>query len=207
MFHKLCERLAARYAEGEHQPEAARARAEYLDRSGKVFDDDGDLFEQRMTAFLEWYVIERPLGGGPPPAVRALSEDAGLDDGERRGLAWLAASHRSVFDLQRKDGSVLYVEDVIGGVRFSVVERRSTVGFNQGDLFEARLWWDGQSVAFGKTFLFHPHEAREEALRVVDGALARDTPRDEITFMLSRLYVRWHRFGHVSAAKVYGGHA
>jgi len=29
------------------------------------------------------------------------------------------------------------------------------------------------------------------------------TPRDEILFHLSRQYVRWHRLGHIGAAKVY----
>ena len=73
-----------------------------------------------------------------------------------------------------------------------------------GDVFEARLVWDGETVVFGRTFLFHPPDAREV---VLDWVRARGRPaasaRDEILFHLSRQHVRWHRHGHVGAAKVY----
>ena len=67
--------------------------------------------------------------------------------------------------------------------------------------------WDGQRVIFGKTFLFHPRDAREEALAAIDAALASGTAREEIMFQLSRLHVRWHRQGHVGAARIYRGGA
>jgi hypothetical protein len=69
MIHRLLDRLAERYSEREHKLEAMRAREEYFDRAGKVFDDDAELFEGRMASFLEWYVLERPsstLGGALP---------------------------------------------------------------------------------------------------------------------------------------------
>jgi hypothetical protein len=100
---------------------------------------------------------------------------------------------------------VVDVEDVIGGARFAVTERRSTVGFETGDVFEARIIWDGKGVIFGRTFLFHPPDAREVALNWVEGALQRGVGRDEILFHLSRHNIRWHRYGHTGAAKIYKG--
>ena len=70
----LVERLASDFAEGENKLEAMRAREEYFERAGKVFDDDGDLFETRMASFLEWYIIERGFRDGPPPALRVAAE-------------------------------------------------------------------------------------------------------------------------------------
>jgi len=63
----------------------------------------------------------------------------------------------------------------------------------------------GRRVIFGKTFLYHPRDAREEALGAVKTAVARGDSRDEILFSLARLHVRWHRHGHVAAARVYRG--
>jgi hypothetical protein len=216
MIYPLLDRLAERYGEGEHKIEAMRAREEYFDRAGKVFDDDAELFEGRMASFLEWYLIERPLAAHKvPPVVLAIEESAPRLSGapppqprppdERRALAALASSHRSLFELGRAaDGDrVLEVEDVIGGARFQVQERRSTVGIAPGDLFEARLIWDGDTVAFGRTFLFHPPDAREAVLDYVERAVTAGTPRDDVLFLLSRQYVRWHRLGHLGAAKVY----
>jgi hypothetical protein len=204
MIHQLLDRLAERYGEGEHKLEAMRAREEFFDRAGKVFDDDAELFEGRMASFLEWYVLDRPFAGGPvPPVVKALEAGAGLPAEERRALASLATTHRSLFQLYAETDRVLDLEDVIGGARFRVLERRSTVGIARGDVFEARLCWDGSEVVFGRTFLFHPPDARDVVLDWVERTAAGGASRGEILFHLSRLYVRWHRLGHTGAAKVY----
>jgi hypothetical protein len=211
MIHGLIDRLVERYSEGEHKLEAMRAREEYFERAGKVYDDDAELFDARMAAFLEWYVMERPWqGNGPPPVVRALSDDAAalaFSPAERRAVAQLAASQRSLFELYALADHVLDLEDVIGGARFAVNERRKTIGFAPGDLFEARLIWDdeAQAVIFGRTFLFHPPDAREEVLDFAERAVEHGSPRDEILFQLSRNHIRWHRLGHTGAAKIYRG--
>jgi hypothetical protein len=202
LVHTMVDRLAAIYADEPWRDEVARAREEYFTQSGKVFEDDGDLFERRVASFLEWYVLERPLAQGPTPVLRALSDDRHMAD-ERRALACLAASHRSLFDIAAVDGRTIHVEDVISGARFAVVERRSTIGFEVGDLLEARLVSDGAEVIFAKTFLFHPRDAREQVLDVVDTSLGKGERKEAIVFQLARLHVRWHRLGHVAAARVY----
>jgi hypothetical protein len=203
--HRQIDRLAERYSAGQHQIEAMRAREEYFERAGKVFDDDAELFEGRMAAFLEWYVLERPFRGGAAPVVQVLDEDRSLSDEERRTLALVAASHRSLFELHEIEERKMDLEDLLGGARFAVIERRNTIGFGRGDLFEARVISDGAAVIFGKTFIFHPADARDVALDWVESALDRGVARDEILFHLARRHVRWHRFGHIGAAKIYRG--
>ncbi|HLK88409.1 MAG TPA: hypothetical protein VKZ18_00865 [Polyangia bacterium] len=207
MIYPLLDRLTERYSENEHRLEAMRAREEYFDRAGKVFDDDAELFEGRMASFLEWYVLERPHAGlgGKPPIVHAIETGTRLPPEERRALAHLASSHRSLFQLAApaSPDRVLELEDLVGGARFSVLERRNTAGVAEGDVFEARVIWDGERAVFGRTFLFHPPDARDVAIDWVERVMGEGMSRPEILFHLSRLYVRWHRLGHVSAAKVY----
>jgi len=207
-IHGLIDRLSERYSAGEHKLSAMRAREEYFERAGKVFDDDAELFDGRMASFLEWYVLERPSAtlGGALPVVHALGDArAGWSAGERRSLAHLASSHRGLFQLYSVANRVLDVEDLVGGARFNVVERRKTIGFSPGDLFEARVVWDGDAPVFGRTFLFHPPDAREVILDWVEKAVERGVARDEILFHLSRNHIRWHRLGHTGAAKIYRG--
>ena len=206
-LHTLVDRLATEFSQEPHRAEIAAAREDYFTRSGKVFEDDAELYERRSASFLEWYVIERPLAGGPPPVVRALARALTSEEERpsRRPLAWLAASHRSLFDLVTVQDETVELEDLLGGARFLVHERRSTVGFEVGDLVEARLCWEGRRVVFGKTFLFHPRDARVEAIAAAEAALTRGEGRDEVMFHLARLHVRWHRQGHVGAARVYRG--
>jgi hypothetical protein len=211
LIHTLLDELASRFAGSGYQAEIAAAREEYFTRSGKVFEDDAEVHEARTVAFLEWYVIERPLISGLSPVIAAL-EDARArpvsvtGSAERlQALASLAGSHRSLFDIAHVDGNAIELEDVLGGARFRVVERRSTIGFEVGALVEARVVWDGEQPVFAKTFLFHPRDARSEVLDFVDGALAAGTDRDEIMFHLAQLYLRWHRHGHTNAARIYKG--
>src|SRR3569623_2609929 len=96
----LVERLATQFSVGENMVEASRAREDYFERAGKVFDDDGDLFEGRMASFLEWYIIERPFRDGPPPAIRvAGGTGVAFTPDERSVSVRQATSHRSRFEV------------------------------------------------------------------------------------------------------------
>jgi hypothetical protein len=207
LIHSLIDRLAVEFSEEPYRGEITQAREEYFNSAGKVFEDDRELFESRLASFIEWYVLERPLQGGPPPVLRALerANAGGEPEGTRRALAALSTSHRSLFDLIGVQEKTVELEDLLGGARFNVVERRSTIGFELGDLVEARLCWEGERLIFTKTFLFHPREAREAALATIDAALEKGTSRAEIMFQMSRLHLRWHRQGHANAARVYRG--
>jgi len=207
LIHTLLDELAARFGGSGFKAEIAAAREDYFSRSGKVFEDDAEVYEARTVAFLEWYVIERPLASGQSPVIMAMKElgEASVQGDRSQALASLAGSHRSLFDIAHVDGNVIELEDVLGGTRFRVVERRSTVGFEVGALVETRVVWDGQQPVFTKTFLFHPRDARSEILDMVDSALAAGTDRDEIMFRLAQLYLRWHRHGHSNAVRIYKG--
>jgi hypothetical protein len=209
LIHALLDQLASDFAAPPFRAQIATAREEYFVRAGKVFEDDAEVYEARTVAFLEWYVVERPLPEGRPPVLVALEStpsDAANAD-RRMALARIATSHRSLFDIAKVEGNRVELEDVLGGARFSVVERRSTIGFEVGAIVEARVVWDGTDPLFTKTFLFHPRDARTEILNLVDDSLMAGASRDDIMGKLSQLYLRWHRHGHLNAGRIYkGGH-
>jgi hypothetical protein len=205
LCHSLIDKVAAEFGHGRWQGEIAAAREEYGRLCGKTFEDDGELYEQRTTSFLEWYVAERPLAeAGLPPALVALERrEPVLPAEEQAALAAIVASHRSVFEATAVADASVDLTDLVGGGRFVVRERRSTAGFHKGDLLEARLFWAGQGLAFGKTFLFHPSDAAEEILGVVKAGLTEGASRAEIVGRLARVYVRWHRQREVGASRLY----
>jgi len=207
LIHALLDQLASEFAAAPFREQIAAAREEYFARAGKVFEDDAEVYEARMVAFLEWYVVERPLPEGRPPVLVALERtpaDAANAD-RRMALARIATSHRSLFDIAKVEGNRVELEDVLGGARFSVVERRSTIGFEVGAIVEARVVWDGADPLFAKTFLCHPRDARTEILNLVDDSLMAGANRDDIMGKLSQLYLRWHRHGHLNAGRIYKG--
>src|SRR5258708_5543331 len=99
--------LIHRFAEGQHQDDVVRARARYAERTGRVFEED-EIYEARTIAFLEWYIVEEPLGPAPPVAL-ALADD----DAEAPREAWRAwaTSHRSLFLVEAMAEGAVTIHD------------------------------------------------------------------------------------------------
>jgi hypothetical protein len=150
--------LIERFGQGQWTEAAAAARARYAERTGRVFEED-EIFEARTVAFLEQYVLEEALPGGRTPVYLALDE---TPDAEQAAvLRALAASHRSLFAVAELGEGTVALDDLWGGCRFEVDERRRLHGVVAGDVVEARLIGWRDRVRFGRTFTFHPAVTRE----------------------------------------------
>jgi hypothetical protein len=189
--------------------ELVRAREEWGEAAGRVFDDD-PLYEERTAAFLEWYTLDRTGPDGRTPAERfTAAEGAPAETGDPERARWartLARSHRSLFRVQRLHEDGLVVDDLLGGGAFDVTERRRLDGFEEEEIFEARLVADVErppAVLFGRSFQFHPREARREILRHVQRATAAMEPRAATLFRLLRLRLKAVRYRHVPPDKIY----
>jgi hypothetical protein len=192
----LIEHFGARPYDGE----IVEARAAYAARTGRVFEED-ELYEARTAAFLEWYAVERPLGGaGVPPAVVAYRE---ADAAGQLLLRALCLSHRSLFAVTALDEGEVMLTDLVGGGRFRVAERRRLFGVSVGDIVEARLVGYGGRVVFGRTFGYHPAVAREAILSHVRRICGEGGTRADAVDYVASLRVRAERYKHVAAERVY----
>jgi hypothetical protein len=187
------------------EAETVKAREEWAERAGRVFDDDA-LYEERTTAFLEWYALERPLPSGRVPAETLLAADESLDERERAWVQALARSHRSLFAVRQVQEGIILLDDLLGGGAFAVTERRRLPGVEEGEVFEVRLVAHPASppeLLFTRAFQFHPREAREAIKKVAERARKAGEPRAETLFHLLRLRLKALRYKHVTADKIY----
>ncbi len=184
--------------------ETVKAREEWADKAGRVFDDD-TLYEERTTAFLEWYALERKLPSGRVPAERLLAEEP-LDDSEGAWVRALATSHRSLFEVRQVHEGVIFLDDLLGGGAFAVTERRRLPGVEDNEIFEARLVANvvtPPELLFTRAFQFHPREARAELKRQAERARKAGEPRAETLFRFLRLRLKALRYKHVTPDKIY----
>jgi hypothetical protein len=201
-FSQVLDRVIAFAARDE--AETVRAREEWAEKAGRVFDDDM-LYEERTTAFLEWYALERPLPDGKVPAQRFLAEEP-LDDREGQWAHALATSHRSLFEVREVHEGVILLDDLLGGGAFAVTERRRLPGVEPHEILEARLVANVVSppeLLFTRAFQFHPPEARAELKRQAERARKAGEPRGETLFRLLRLRLKALRYKHVTPDKIY----
>lgn len=196
----VLDELIQRFGGDEHTGEIAEARKLYDERRGRVFEDE-ELWERWTQAFLEWYAVERVLGGHDyPPAGVAL---AGADAARAEVLrAWLT-SHRSVFEVRALKSGRVELLDLIGGGEFSVVEQRAMLGVVTGNVVEARLIGYRGDVLFGRTFCFHPAGTREPMVKHIRALRAEGTDRRDIIDFCANLRIRCERYRHVPAPRVY----
>lgn len=197
------------------------ARKDWEARTGTV-GPDHDLYHERSDAFVEWFLIERRDASGQTPveselmrlAPVAAPDPAGPDRAWRELLWALRSSLRSLFRVVRLRPGGLLVDDLLGGARFAVEERRSLPGVLPGDLFEARLLPDPDApgrLVLGRAVLFHPREAA--AVLTQRAAVARaglgtaaghdENPRSAFLEQLLRLRLKALTYRHVSPARIY----
>jgi hypothetical protein len=201
-FSNVLDRIVTFAARDE--AETVRAREEWEEKAGRVFHDD-PLYEERTTAFLEWYALERPLPDGRPPALHFVAEET-LDEFEAQWAQALAASHRSLFEVQRVQEGVIVLDDLLGGGTFAVTERRRLPGVEEHEIFEARLVANVVSppeLLFTRAFQFHPAEARAELKRHAEKARKAGEPRAATLFRLAHLSLKATHYKHVTADKIY----
>jgi hypothetical protein len=202
MLAQMLDRLIAFAARDE--AETVRAREEWAEKAGRVFDDDA-LYEERTTAFLEWYALERPLWDGKVPADRFLAEEK-LDDKQGPWVHALATSHRSLFEVREVHEGVILLDDLLAGGAFAVTERRRLPGVEPTEIFEARLCANPVTppeLLFTRAFQFHPREAFGELKRQAERARKAGRPRAETLFHLLRLRLKAIRYKHVTPDKIY----
>lgn len=186
------------------EAETVKAKEEWSEKAGRVFDDD-PLYEERTTAFLEWYALERELPTGKVPAERFLAEET-LDDKEGAWVHALATSHRSLFEVQKVHEGIILLDDLLSGGSFAVTERRRLPGIEDNEILEARLVANVVSppeLLFTRGFQFHPREARNELKRQAERARKAGEARAETLFRFLRLRLKALRYKHVTADKIY----
>ena len=100
MLFETFDEIVAEYAEGASRREVEQARRTFFDRSGKVSDDE-PRFEERITAFLEWYALARPLDDAriEPLGRAALRRLARVEAARPDRLRVVVLSGRTALDV------------------------------------------------------------------------------------------------------------
>ena len=167
MADKVYEKILLFAADGELYNELLRARAEFLQRTGHLVESDVD-FEKRLSLFLEWYVLERPLKrvDNKRPIELYLEQEEAIEDNERVLAERWQESKASLFLVKRLRKEKIIVYDLLHDKKIKVGERRKVYGLERGDILEGRLVpLDKEAIGdfrFSGPTLILPHQARKQ---------------------------------------------
>ncbi len=180
------------------------ARKHYEAKRGNVHQEE-ELWEIWSAGFVEWLVIEcDSVTQGPSLAATAANRWRSRGDLRAAKLAAaLATSHRSLFEIMAMRGGRVEILDLLGGARFFVVEPRSLVGVEIGDVAELRLLGIDDDVYFAKTFVYHPKAARDDIVAHAQTVLRQGGQRCDAIDAIAVLRAYVPRYRHLPPARIY----
>jgi hypothetical protein len=211
MYHALYEQVCRFASEGALAAELPRAKAEYLQRTGELFESDTS-FERRIAAFLEWYVLERPssLGNQRPIDLYVAEHGAAASPEDRAQLEDLRRTHLSLFEFKKVKGEIVVLQDLLNPDRkrdkSEVYERRKPAGLSSGDILEARLVPCEGRLMLSEATLALPREGRKVILKVAKKYKAEmhaTVPRTDLVHRVVYFANRCERYKHVDPKRIF----
>jgi hypothetical protein len=203
VFGPYFDRIAARATGDEHAVEVRKARREFQDLTGKL-EEDQPWFEQRMSLFLEWYVLDRLGPSGLTPAERFLAEEKPhLDEHESEIFEGMTATQRSLFRIDGWDAGRIDLTDMIGGGSWSVHQEQPMIGLMKGDLIDARIVPFRDELFLGRGMVFHPRAAVDQIVELLEAAHAAGKLSFDLVNLLASLRLRFEQYRHVKVRHIY----
>ncbi|MEL6544019.1 MAG: hypothetical protein AAFQ82_05300 [Myxococcota bacterium] len=207
MFHGIYDEMVQFASEGALGEELPRAKAEYFERTGELFESDAS-FERRMASFLEWYVFDRKVeSDGLTPAQIFIRDKApGTDSEMRARMEEVGQSLPSLFEFRKIKNERLHVIDLLTNTRLTVFERRHPAGLESGDVLEARLVEFSGEQYFSEVWAVHPREARRlilKASKLFRKSGGDSEQRIDLVHRVARLSNRCERYKHVNPKQIF----
>jgi len=193
---------------------AGAARREYEQRRGKVHQDD-ELWEPGGAALFECYGVEgvadaagMVAGSGAnrlavPPAALTYRELHEAGDPRAPLVAALVTSHRSLYEITGLGKRSIEVVDLLGGAEVAVSEARAMLGVEVGDVAELRLVGAAGQVLFGRTFIYHPRQARDAIVDRARAMIAGGASRRDVIDAVAHQRTLLTRYRHMPPHRVY----
>lgn len=195
-------------SQGILDAELRKAKAEYVDLTGELFESDPS-FERRLASFLEWYTLDRGLSFEPnKKPVHLYLEQLAQEQGPETVAPCkdLAQTTLSLFEFKKAKGGFLHVIDLLTGEKLRITERRKVVGLDSGDIFEGRMIPYQDGVIFSDTFAFHPREASATLLKFTKQYRKQEIypqGRIELVHRVAFFANRCERYKHVNPRQIF----
>lgn len=162
-----------KYATSERfADEVLLAKKEYQNIAGELFVDDKS-YDNRMTAFLEWYTFDRPLSNQTiVPLELFIDENRSTLPAEQLAIyeGFVNTIH-GIFILKKIKNEQVVIYNLFDDNDYTVVEEDGNIFFHKKDIFEGRLLPLSDKHYFTGIFTYHPQDAlkflKNEAKKII----------------------------------------
>lgn len=204
-IERLIEKILNHFAGKEFAEELEKAKKEFFDHV--VMDQDRtDQYELRMNQFFDWYFFSRKLSnfGQTPLEACLLVRELRFTESELLMLSILKKNVHSLFEFSKIKNKDVYIKDVIRNSKITVKESNVLFGFNEEEIFEARLILVNGNWQFLKGFCFHPFAVKKIILTEVKKFRKNtDLDPENFIFKLMKMRYKFEQYKHVKPEMIY----
>lgn len=201
----LMDKILQHFAGPEFKNELETAQREFFGTQN-LLEEHSDRFEQRMTLFFDWYFFTRELSGyGRTPLEVCQQERALRFSPAEEALLTALRSHRhSLFEFRKIKGEDVHLTDLLKNEKIIVRKSPWIYGFNEKEIFEARLIPDEKTWFFARGFCFHPETATEFIQQEIKRHRKDpDLDPEEMMLKLSKMRAKCEQYKHVRPEMIY----
>lgn len=207
MYQKYLEPLIEEFTTGEYYSEVFRAKREFFEKTGTVYEDDPE-FDQRMFTFLDWYLFERELPGIDLPPVKHYFRQRKdrLSPQELPIYRDFCSTVHSIFRFKRLtwDRKKFVLQDLFSRKVYRLSDPDLLKTLSRGDIFEARLVPFLGSYEVSKGFCLHPREMERFILSESKKVRHQDRSKQlKLMLQLSNMKLKHLRFQHIDVSFIY----
>lgn len=204
-YFQLIEKILNHYAGSQFADEVKIAKSEFFDNAG-ILDERSNNFELRMSQFFDWYFFTRELTGygQTPLEVAILARELRFSDQEILSLNQVRLHRHSIYEFQKAKDKDVFLKDIIKGDKILVRDCPFVFGWDQDEVFEARLIPFEDTFVFTKGFCFHPYEAKKFILSEIKRHKKDpDLDIEEMMLRLMKMRYKFERYKHVKIDMIY----
>lgn len=204
-FDKCYDLVLDEFSQGKYRDELGYAKEEFFIQSGVVHEDNS-LYEERINAFLDWYLFERQLiDEDLPPVIlyykRHKDEFSAEEEEVFRGFT---ETVHALFLVKNTENKKIFLKDLFTNKKYMVFDSYVEPILNKGDIFESRLIPFKGCYIFSRGFCFHPSETKSYILSEIKKIRNMGTEQHTAFMMrLALMRLKVEEYPHVDIKDIY----
>ena len=202
---QVVEKILSHFAGENFKDEVRLAKSEFFDNAG-ILDEHSEQYELRMSQFFDWYFFTRELKGFAQSPLEAvfMARELRFTPEETEIIEQLKRHKHGLYQFIKEKDQDIIIKDLLQNKKIIAQQSAWTFGFNEEEIFEARLIPVGDSWFFTKGFCFHPLDAKKYVLgEVKKHRKDADLNPEDMMLKLLKMRYKFERYRHVKIDMIY----
>ncbi len=206
IYEPILERIISHYTQDKYSQEVLEGKLEFFEKMIPTTEENTELYELRMSQFLDWYLFTRKLGGKGITPIQAVVQrgELAVSPTERPLYDNLLNVQHGIFEFVKAKSSDVYIKDMFTKKTNIIKNSHVTAGFNKDECFDVRLIPYNESFIFTRGFCFHPQEAKKfivsETKKLKKGT---SDERESLIMKLNRMRAKVDQYKHIGVGHIY----